>query len=437
MKRKILLAISIVFTFVSCILIYRFFSWGFIISPILFLNSFKIPSFIIFAISLAVIFIDKEKIIKIFRLKIVSILSNRLIFKIFNVFSILFFISSLLITSYMTPPEWKRFIDVDFLSGAQTEFSKAEKSIQYIEGITDSETETILHQCINVFKIREQLNQSYIDVDVNELKKNITFLSRTNANNYIWPLMQFSVAEGMSILKKYDMALSYYDSFLLNPNKYLTEKWIQSANMNKGNIDFYKGNFSAAIDSWKVLPKEPALLANMAAAYCMIGKFNLGLDCIDEGFKLLTPNLEQNYNVFNSLVYNKIIIYTANDMIKDAMSTYYTANDLSPFDNELNSEMCLLLILNSQLEEAFLLIDKLYIEKSIPEYKYNLFKGLYFVAMDNKEAMKFLHLAFSLESRYSIDQIYKIVSDFFNNNGYQNSKKIKSLLDKIKTLPNN
>lgn len=438
MKTKnIPLAIILFLNFISLILLYRFFSWHFLTESLIFLNTLKIPSIIVFAFSIIVIFVDSDKLKESFQLKTSNLFSNLKFRRILYIISTLFIVTQFILTIFFIPPKWKKFIDYEFLSGVQDEYTETLITIDLIKSDYNKEAGIILTKCIEIFKVREQLNRTGNTNQQELVRKNVSYLSRATEKHQIRAIIQYCLAEGMCILGNYENASSYYELFVLNKKNVTTDKWIQSAYMNKGNISFYKGDYRSAIDAWILIHKEPVILSNIAAAYCMLKEYDEGLDCINEGLNLLYPSIDQNNNVFNNLVCNKITIYIANDKIKDAIDTYYTAEKIAPLDSEMKPEICLLLLLDNKLDKSLLLIEKYNREKNISVQKYNLYKGLRMLVLNDKNsALEFLKKAFALDLDCNEECLSQHIEQYFYSLGYSESKLLKSIVSKI-TLPNN
>lgn len=401
------------------------------------LNHVKIPTVIILLSSIFFYFVDFYK----FKSNIYSYISiffeKKVRLLLSSIFLILLLVSSIFLNLNFTPAKWKGFIDIDFLSGAQNDYSKAESTIDLLEG--NKSAQLIIKDCVKIFQIKKNVVVDRTNVSLDEIRKIISGLVRVENNNpYLRALMQFSVAEGMSILGLHDNSISYYHSFLKNKRKIKTDKWVESANLNIGNVYYYQGQYEKAINTWSRIKKTPSSLTNISVAYTMLKKHNKALDCINLGFEMMSPNQELFPNDFNNLVSNKIVVYTANDMIEDAISTYELADKIVPLDKDVKSEIVLLYILCDKSTIANSKIDSLNNLNLVSNFKYNLYKGLIsIVQKQDVQSDKYLIKAFNIGEETSKKEIKRLLIQHFKTNGYSGSKKLLQLINMLdSTMPN-
>lgn len=172
---------------------------------------------------------------------------------------------------------------------------------------------------------------------------------------------------------------------------------MESANLNIGNVYCYQRQYEKAINTWSRIKKNPSSLTNISVAYTMLKKHNKALDCINLGFEMMSPNQKLFPNDFNNLVSNKIVVYTANDMIEDTISTYELADKIVPLDKDVKSEIVLLYILCDKSTIANSKIDSLNNLNLVSNFKYNLYKGLIsIVQKQDVQSDKYLIKAFNI-----------------------------------------
>lgn len=335
-KQKVRYAVFVgsLLAFISTyVLVQRLLCWDFL-SPLQETAAqISLPGAMVSFLALIFVFFDKSEIQKQFRKWIQGRIENSALPYVLMFLSICLLAVAFAVGSLYPPRPWVEFINTSFLAGEEDNYSAAQAVAESLRSCHPKEAD-LLNRGIDVFRERRRVNNQHQNgqVDLEKLTQLKRFLETHPATQeQMAAFWSYAFAEAFSLVgdsgatNAYALARTNYIAFLRHPNRAITPKWKNSANLNFGNTFWYESNWKRAYEIWSQQPPSSRREGNRAAALIRLQNYTQAINVSLDGLKLLETQPSGATGVEDSravLVANLMVAFMATNGFVEAIQIF-------------------------------------------------------------------------------------------------------------------
>jgi len=436
--RIFLFVVSIILFYVSFVFVYRFFTLDFFSSFLDSVGNIGVPSFVTAIVAFISFFIAPPNLKQQVRMYGKKIVSSFKLCIVLLILGICFLSMSYFFVNYFVPLNWSKFIDTAFLKGEQDSYKTALVKTSEIKKMAPLSGK-IIEEGINVFLLRQQTNHETRSLVITKLRKLIQFLEKDiDKNKYVANFQRFSLGEAYSLAMKiqaYEVSEArnkanfYYDEFLSNSKGVATNKFLQSAYLNKANIYMYSQDYRKAAEQWEKLEDSASKFVNLTSAYVMLEDYDNALKQADLGIEYIESKGNSERGNYDAIVENKMIVFLSKNESLQAITTFKESFSGRYIPSgSVESTYALALLISNKFDDFKLIMRE---NNQISEEYSNLLYGIYYLQQGDIQSSKLKfkkYLNIDENENVTFSEVLMSVTNNLDKLGYFKNDSLRRLL---------